>query len=108
MHVVAASSFRAMRARDQVAGCRGESDYCGGAQDQAMTFDPDDAIEMEQRHIREGEARIARQDAISKLLDSRGCPDAALLARELSNQFRHIVEFAHTRLVELGESTGRW
>jgi hypothetical protein len=64
-----------------------------------MTFDPDEAIELERRHIPEGEAIILRQEAISRLLAMRGTPKAAAVARELSTEFRDIVEFARRRLV---------
>jgi hypothetical protein len=66
-----------------------------------MTLDLDEAIEIERRHIREGEARIARQEVIARLFDSRCTPEAAAQARELMAEFREIVEVAKTRLVEL-------
>jgi hypothetical protein len=57
-----------------------------------MTFHPDEAIEMERRHIREGEARIARQEEIVSGLDSRVGPESTLLARQLLVGFRDVVE----------------
>jgi hypothetical protein len=66
-----------------------------------MIFEPDEAIELERRHIREGEARILKQEAILRLLAMRGSPHAAALARELLAEFRDIVEFARKRVVEL-------
>jgi hypothetical protein len=44
-----------------------------------MTFNPDEAIEMERRHIREGEARVARQEKVVSRLDSRGTSSEARL-----------------------------
>jgi hypothetical protein len=66
-----------------------------------VTFDPDKVIEMERRHIREGEVRIVRQNEILERLESRGFPDLALRARALLGEFRDFVEFAKKRLVEL-------
>jgi hypothetical protein len=66
-----------------------------------MTFHPDEAIEMERRHIREGEARIAQQEEIVSRLDSRVGPESTLLARQLLVGFRDVVEAAKERLSQL-------
>jgi hypothetical protein len=46
-------------------------------------------IEMERRHIRDGEARVARQEAIVRHFDSSGAPEYALMARALHVNFRN-------------------
>jgi hypothetical protein len=66
-----------------------------------MTFDPGEAIEMERRHIREGEARVARQEAIVRRLESGGSPEVAQGARELLASFREFLASAQKRVDDL-------
>ena len=55
-------------------------------------------IDMERRHIRDGEARIARQEEIVRGFDLRGSTEHALTARKLLVCFREIVALAKDRL----------
>jgi hypothetical protein len=48
-------------------------------------------IEMERRHIREGEARVARQEEIVSQLDLSGAHEHVLTARALLVTFRDFV-----------------
>jgi len=56
---------------------------------------------MERRHVREGEARVARQEAIVRYFDSRGKPELALTARDLLVSFRAFLALAKERLDDL-------
>ena len=67
----------------------------------AMTFNADEAIEMERRHIREGEARVTRQEEIVNRLNLRCAFEAVLRARELLAQHHRFVEDAKERLADL-------
>ena len=82
-----------------------------GARDKSwapMTDHPrEDMIEMERRHIREGEARIVRQETIAKHLGSHGRSDLATQARDLLTVYREIVAFAKERLTELEQRRNR-
>jgi hypothetical protein len=60
-----------------------------------------DLIEMERRHIREGETRVARQEEIVIQLDSSGAPEHALTARALLVTFREFLAFAKQPLDDL-------
>ena len=66
-----------------------------------MTFNADEAIEMERRHIREGEARVARQEEIVNRLSQHRGSESELQACELLAEFRHFVEAAKERLADL-------
>ncbi len=66
-----------------------------------MTFNADEAIELERRHIREGEARVARQEEIVNRLNLRGAFEAVLRARELLAEHGRFVEGAKERLADL-------
>jgi hypothetical protein len=63
----------------------------------------EDLIEMERRHIREGEARIARQEEIVSRLDASWGheSDHALTAHALLVTFREFVALAKHRLDDL-------
>ena len=58
-------------------------------------------IEMEHRHIREGEARVARQEEIVSQLDLSGAHEHVLTARVLLVTFRDFVVSAKQHLEEL-------
>jgi hypothetical protein len=58
-------------------------------------------IEMERRHIREGEARVARQEEIVSQLDLSGAHEHVLTARALLVTFREFVASAKQHLEEL-------
>jgi hypothetical protein len=58
-------------------------------------------IEMERRHMREGEARIARQEEIVSQLDLSGAHEHVLTARALLVTFRDFVALAKQRLDDL-------
>ena len=61
-------------------------------------------IEMERRHIREGEARVARQEEVVCQLDSIGGHESehALTARAVLVTFREFVTVAKQHLDDLG------
>jgi hypothetical protein len=63
----------------------------------------EDLIEIERRHIREGEARIAWQEEIVSQLDSIRGPESehVLTARELLVTFRKFLTLAQQRLKDL-------
>jgi hypothetical protein len=67
----------------------------------------EDLIEMERRHIREGEARIVRQETIVEHFDSHGPPELAIQARDLLIVFREIVAFARGRVIDLEQRRDR-
>jgi hypothetical protein len=60
-------------------------------------------IEMERRHIREGEARVAVQEEIVSHLNSSGGPESkhVLTARAVLVAFRKSLAFARQRLGDL-------
>jgi hypothetical protein len=58
-------------------------------------------IEMERRHIREGEARVGRQEEIVSQLDLSGAHELVLTARALLVTFRDFVVSAKQHLEEL-------
>jgi hypothetical protein len=64
-------------------------------------------IEMERRHILEGEARIARQEALIRKLDLSRNLDLVLSARELLEAFRESVAFAKERVSYLERFDGQ-
>jgi hypothetical protein len=55
-------------------------------------------IEMERRHIREGEARVARQEEVVARLDSMGAGQAAITACEILARFRNFLTAAREHL----------
>jgi hypothetical protein len=63
----------------------------------------EDLIEMERRHIREGEARIARQEEIVSQLDSSAGHESenTLTARAMLVTFRNFVALAKQHLDDL-------
>jgi hypothetical protein len=65
-----------------------------------------DLVEMERRHIREGEARVARQEEIVRHFDSSGAPEYALTARALLVTFREFLAIAKRRLDDLEREQG--
>jgi hypothetical protein len=58
-------------------------------------------LEMERRHVREGEARVARQEEIVRYFDLGRNPEFALAARDLLVTFRAFLAFARERLDRL-------
>lgn len=66
-----------------------------------MTFNAAKAIEMEHRHIREGEERVVQQQEIINRLDGIGALEAALEARKLLVEHRQFVDAAKARLAAL-------
>ena len=60
----------------------------------------EDPIEMERRHVREGEARVAQQEAIVRRLDSSADAAGADGARA-AGSFREFLALAKRRLAEL-------
>ena len=58
-------------------------------------------IAMEQRHIVEGEARIAQQKVIVAGLEQRGHEEAAETGRELLHLLRSTLGLARERLARL-------
>ena len=75
-------------------------------------FSPDDAIAMERRHIREGEKRIARQEALVKKLTEKGSFEVARLSKEVLTLLRASQELSINRLRYLkcyfGNRPGGW
>ena len=65
-------------------------------------------IEMERRHILEGEARIARQEALIRKLDLAGNLDLILIARELLEALRESVSLSRERLSSLERHREDW
>ena len=67
-----------------------------------MIFHPDEAIEMERRHILEGEVRVAHQEEIVSRLESRdNSSESVLRSRELLAMFRDFIKTAKERLAQL-------
>jgi hypothetical protein len=64
-----------------------EQDQCGGH----TGGHPETPLEMERRHVREGNERIARQETMVARLDRRRDPEAAVLARELLDTMRSLL-----------------
>jgi hypothetical protein len=64
----------------------------------------EELIEMERRHIREGEARVAQQEARVKRLDLGGNLELALRARDLLVTFREFLAIAKERLNDLEQN----
>lgn len=61
----------------------------------------EDLVEMERRHIREGEARVARQEEIVNGIGPGWDPDVAARARDLLALFRESVALSKDRLAAL-------
>lgn len=59
---------------------------------------PEDAIEMEQRHIREAMVWIARQEGVVARLELMGLDEHALRARETLVRFFEFLALARERL----------
>ena len=59
-------------------------------------------MEMARRHVRDGEERIARQEAIVTTLTGNSPPEAAILARVVLETMRSSLELAkdHLRRIE--------
>jgi hypothetical protein len=53
---------------------------------------PEDALAQAERHVREGEARIARQIALIEELDRKGHQHVADTARELLDIFQSVLQ----------------
>jgi len=66
----------------------------------AMTA-PEDALVQAKRHVREGEARIARQIALIEKLDRSGHDHVADAARELLEVFQDVLETWRADLVRI-------
>jgi hypothetical protein len=64
-------------------------------------------IEMERRHVLEGEARVARQEALIQRLDPSRHLDLVLIARDLLEALRKSVAFAKARLSSLERFDGQ-
>jgi hypothetical protein len=62
---------------------------------------PEDALAQAERHIREGEARIARQIALIEKLDRDGHEHVADTARELLETFQNVLENWRADLVRI-------
>lgn len=62
---------------------------------------PEDPLEMERRHIVEGQARIDRQEEIIRQLVEGGTPALAITARQVLLTFRQSLALSKARLADL-------
>ena len=62
---------------------------------------PEDALAQAERHVREGEARIARQITLIEKLDRSGHDHVADTARELLVVFQDVLETWRADLVRI-------
>lgn len=63
-----------------------------------MSEQPEDPIAMAERHIREGEARVARQLGVIEELDRDNHPEAAATAREMLAALQHTLDLMREHL----------
>lgn len=69
---------------------------------------PEDLLTMAQRHVREGEARIARQEALIAKLTQEGHHAAATRGREVLKQMHWSLELGRRHLAfELAQRSDR-
>jgi hypothetical protein len=62
-------------------------------------------LEMERRHVREGEERITRQEAIIAKLDKDNHSNVAISGRELLEIMRSTLNLAKRRLRQIEEQS---
>ena len=63
-----------------------------------MSEQPEDTIAMAERHIREGEARIARQIAVIEEMDRDNHPEAAARGRQVLVTLQRTLDLAREHL----------
>ena len=66
---------------------------------------PEDALAQAERHVREGEARIARQIALIEELDRNGHQQAADTARTVLETFQDVLETWRDDLIRIALRT---
>jgi hypothetical protein len=64
-------------------------------------FSPEDAMDMEKRHILEGEQRVARQEALVEKLREQGRDRFVQRANQLLTLLRESLELSRERLRHL-------
>jgi hypothetical protein len=64
-------------------------------------WSPESAIDMEERHIVEGEMRISRQEALVAKLIEKGLGECLTLAEDLLSLLHESVELSRERLLYL-------
>jgi hypothetical protein len=64
-------------------------------------WSPESAIDMEERHIAEGEVRVARQEALVAKLIEKGLDECLILAEDLLSLLHESVELSRERLLYL-------
>ena len=67
----------------------------------------EEAIAMEERHIAEGEVRVARQEALVAKLIEKGHGENLTVAEELLSLLRESVEISRERLLYLRHRYGK-
>jgi N-glycosylase/DNA lyase len=64
-------------------------------------FSPEDAMDMEKRHILEGEQRVARQEALIEKLREQGRDQFVRRASQVLDVLRESLELSRERLRDL-------
>ncbi|MDO9712490.1 hypothetical protein [Paracraurococcus lichenis] len=67
---------------------------------------PENALTQAERHVREGEKRVARQISIIEELDRDNHPEAAARARAMLETLRETLELARAHVQRARETRG--